>query len=75
MWLSFELRDQSSQSLQQLQGWRVAPFQNVALALAPRAFVSKFATVPRDRVVEVPGMMLWRDLGLSRRSSYIDPRC
>eukprot|EP00959_Pyramimonas_sp_CCMP1952_P060500 1263946-Pyramimonas_sp.AAC.1 len=25
--------------LQQLQGWRAAPFQNVALALAPRAFM------------------------------------
>ena len=31
--------------LQQLQGWRAVSFQNRALALAPRTFVSNFATV------------------------------
>eukprot|EP00959_Pyramimonas_sp_CCMP1952_P244112 5102948-Pyramimonas_sp.AAC.2 len=30
-----------AQNLQQLRGWRAGPFHNVALAVSPRAFVSK----------------------------------
>ena len=35
-------------SLQQLQGWRAVPFQNWALALAPRTFVLEVPNSYRD---------------------------
>ncbi len=51
-------------SVQQLDGWRGARVQHVRFASTQRAFVLKFATVSRDRMVEVPGMVFWHDLVL-----------
>ena len=60
-------------SFQQLQGWRAVPFQNWALALAPRTFVFKFSNRYRD------GGRLVFKIGLSpehrAHSSYIQLHC
>eukprot|EP00959_Pyramimonas_sp_CCMP1952_P340918 7141105-Pyramimonas_sp.AAC.1 len=50
------------------------------LAFAPRAFVSKLTTDGQDaavtliRGVEIPGMVVWRDAGMSGHNSNIDSR-
>ena len=46
-------------NLQQVQGWRAVPFQNWALALAPRTFVLKVCKRYRDGGRLLFKMRLW----------------
>eukprot|EP00959_Pyramimonas_sp_CCMP1952_P116205 2429225-Pyramimonas_sp.AAC.1 len=57
--------------MQELHGWRAAPFQNVALGSAPRTFGSD-SNISMANVSET---VCWHDVGLSRRNSYSDSRC
>eukprot|EP00959_Pyramimonas_sp_CCMP1952_P005792 121310-Pyramimonas_sp.AAC.1 len=51
--------------LQHCHGWVAAPFQYVALALAPRKFALTETTVSTIRTGEVLRMAFWCDFGLS----------
>eukprot|EP00959_Pyramimonas_sp_CCMP1952_P393366 8242000-Pyramimonas_sp.AAC.1 len=63
--------------MQELHGWRVRPFEDVALASAPRAFLLKTCnsfTVSRNRMVEIPRKLSPCNLGFSGRNSHVDSR-
>eukprot|EP00959_Pyramimonas_sp_CCMP1952_P459651 9478577-Pyramimonas_sp.AAC.1 len=61
--------------MQKLHRLRAAPFQKMALALAPRTFVVKIRKSLRIPMINVPEMVLWKDSGLCGRNSYVDSLC
>eukprot|EP00959_Pyramimonas_sp_CCMP1952_P283021 5915911-Pyramimonas_sp.AAC.1 len=58
--------------MQELHGSRVAPFQNVAQATAPRTFGCQGTTVTSIRGAEVPRTVIWHDSGSPRPNSQVN---